>query len=242
MTMRPVRIPPVPSGITGVMRMYLEQIARQLNGEAYISKVSAVNPNTSGFTGIPGDLVVNVGSASDSSRLWGKSGSTAVSSTTGWVQYGGGGGSSSAVSTKVTTADQGFASVTASNVSDLSFAITAGGRYHYRFVVVHKLSLATQGIGFAVNGPASNTFHGYRVSIPNAAADGVGTAWEGWGVGNADPVTSDAGPDAASGYVALIEGIIVPTNSGTLQLQAANEVATSRVTVREGSCGFLTTL
>ena len=78
------RIPPVPSGITGVIRTYLEQIARQLNGEAYISKFSAANPNTSGFTGIPGDLAVNVGSASSASRLWIMEGSTASIDTNGW--------------------------------------------------------------------------------------------------------------------------------------------------------------
>ena len=78
------RIPPVPSGITGVIRTYLEQIARQLNGEAYISKFSAANPNTSGFTGIPGDLAVNIGSASTSSRLWIMEGSAASIDTNGW--------------------------------------------------------------------------------------------------------------------------------------------------------------
>ena len=234
------RIPPVPSGITGVMRTYLEQIARQLNGEAYISKFSGTNPNSSAITGIPGDLAVNVRSASDGSRLWGKSGSTVASSTTGWVQFGGG-GTSSTISTKVKSGDQGFASVAASDVSDLGFAITAGGKYHYRFVVPHQLSLATQGIGLAVNGPASNTLHNYRVSIPNAV-DGVGSAWEGWSSANADLVTSDAGPAANTGFLALVEGVIVPTNDGTLQLQAANEVATSLVTIRAGACGFLTTL
>ena len=78
------RIPPVPSGITGAIRAYLEQIARQLNGEAYISKFSAANPNTSGFTGVPGDLAVNVGSASTSSRLWIMEGSTSSIDTNGW--------------------------------------------------------------------------------------------------------------------------------------------------------------
>ena len=78
------RIPPVPSDITGVLRRYLEQIARQLNAEAYISKFSGTNPNTSGFTGIPGNLLVNVGSASTSSRLWVLEGSVDSIDTNGW--------------------------------------------------------------------------------------------------------------------------------------------------------------
>jgi hypothetical protein len=79
------RIPPVPSGITGVLATYLGQIARQLNGEAYISLFSGANPNTSGFTGIPGNLLVNIGSASTSTRLWMMAGSVASIDTNNWV-------------------------------------------------------------------------------------------------------------------------------------------------------------
>ena len=78
------RIPPVPSTITGVMRQYLESVARQLNGEAYISTFSAANPNTSGFTGIPGNLAMNIGSASTWTRLWIMGGSTASIETNTW--------------------------------------------------------------------------------------------------------------------------------------------------------------
>jgi hypothetical protein len=67
---RPLRVPNVPSSITGALATYLGQIVRQLNQEAYISLFSGANPNTSGFTGVPGDLLVNIGSASTTSRLW----------------------------------------------------------------------------------------------------------------------------------------------------------------------------
>lgn len=79
-----MRIPPVPSGITGVLATYLGQIARQLNAEGYISTFSAANPNTSGLTGIPGNLAVNIGSASSWTRLWVMSGSVASRSTNSW--------------------------------------------------------------------------------------------------------------------------------------------------------------
>jgi hypothetical protein len=67
---RPLRIPPVPSGLTGPLAEWCRTAARQLNAEAYISTFSAANPNTSGLTGIPGNLAVNIGSASTTSRLW----------------------------------------------------------------------------------------------------------------------------------------------------------------------------
>jgi hypothetical protein len=67
---RPLRIPPVPSGLTGPLAEWCRTAARQLNAEAYISTFSAANPNTSGLTGLPGNLAVNIGSASTTSRLW----------------------------------------------------------------------------------------------------------------------------------------------------------------------------
>ena len=77
----------MPSSITGPLATYLNQIARQLNGEAYISKFSAANPNTSGLTGIPGDLALNVGSASTWTRLWVMGGATASIDTNGWQMF-----------------------------------------------------------------------------------------------------------------------------------------------------------
>jgi hypothetical protein len=78
------RIPPIPSSITGDVRRYLEQVRAQLNSEAYISKFSAANPNTSGLSGLPGNLAVNIGSASTSSRLWIMEGSAPSLDTNAW--------------------------------------------------------------------------------------------------------------------------------------------------------------
>ena len=78
------RIPPIPGTITGPIRDYLEVVRRQLNAEAYISKFSGTNPNASGFTGIPGDLLLNIGSASTFSRLFVKGGADVSASTISW--------------------------------------------------------------------------------------------------------------------------------------------------------------
>jgi hypothetical protein len=81
----PERIPAVPSNIQGPIRDYLEVVRRQLNAEAYISKFSGTDPNTSGVSGVPGSLVVNVGSASTATRLWLKKGAAQSVSTISWV-------------------------------------------------------------------------------------------------------------------------------------------------------------
>lgn len=81
---RRFRLPPVPSAVSGVLGSYLRLVVKQLNQEGYISLFSGANPNTSGVTGIPGNLLINIGSASTSTRLWGMEGSIASVSTNSW--------------------------------------------------------------------------------------------------------------------------------------------------------------
>jgi hypothetical protein len=80
----PNRIPPVPSSITGEIARYLNLVVKQLNNEGYISLFSGVDPNTSGFTGLPGHLLMNIGSASTATRLWQLDGAAASVDTNGW--------------------------------------------------------------------------------------------------------------------------------------------------------------
>ena len=81
----PDRIPQPPQSIKDpVVSGYLATVARILNAEAYISKFSGTDPNTSNLTGVPGNLAVNVGSASTWTRMWQMSGSIMSIGTTGW--------------------------------------------------------------------------------------------------------------------------------------------------------------
>lgn len=72
-----------PSDVTGPLGKYLMDIYRALNQIPNASYFSGTNPNTSGFTGYPGDLLVNVGSASTDRRLWQVGGASV--STNSWV-------------------------------------------------------------------------------------------------------------------------------------------------------------
>jgi hypothetical protein len=69
------------------MRTWLEQVRTQLNAEAFISKFSAANPNTSGVTGVPGNLLLNVGSASTWTRLWVMGGGVQSIETNTWQMF-----------------------------------------------------------------------------------------------------------------------------------------------------------
>lgn len=76
------RLPSIPSYLTGPLVDVLRLWERQLNGEAFISKFSGTTPNSK-VSGQPGDLTVNVGSASTTTRLWLRAGPN-TRSTTSW--------------------------------------------------------------------------------------------------------------------------------------------------------------
>lgn len=78
------RIPPVPSNVTGPLADWCRLVARQLNLEGYISTFSGTDPNTSGITGLPGNIAVNIGSASTSTRAWILAGTSRSLDTDNW--------------------------------------------------------------------------------------------------------------------------------------------------------------
>ncbi len=84
MTYYPARFPSPPSDLTGPLGMYLRDVVRILNEQPRISIFSALTPN-SALTGLPGDIAVNVGSASTDSRVWSMGGTGNQLRTTGWV-------------------------------------------------------------------------------------------------------------------------------------------------------------
>ena len=77
-------IPAPPSHVTGAVGAYLHVLFRALDGIPTISKFSGDSPNST-VTGYPGDLAVNMTSATTTIRLWQMSGSVRRPSTTGWT-------------------------------------------------------------------------------------------------------------------------------------------------------------
>lgn len=63
---------------------YLRELARAINDIPQFSAFSGADPNGV-VMGYPGDLIVNLTSATSDHRLYQKGGSTRVPSNTGWV-------------------------------------------------------------------------------------------------------------------------------------------------------------
>lgn len=131
------------------------------------------------------------------------------------------------------TADQAFSLVALTNVTNLSFAVTAGTLYRFRFDVIFRTAVTTTGIGLGLTYPAVTSMAAHA-RIP-FAVDGSDAVFEGEITTSGDSVLTTAVVAATTDYLAVIEGVILPSANGTVQLQARTEVAASAATVRNGS-------
>ncbi|MEN3046407.1 MAG: hypothetical protein ABDH49_05445, partial [Candidatus Hydrothermales bacterium] len=133
------------------------------------------------------------------------------------------------------TSDQSTTSTALTDVTELSFNVEAGKFYFYEFYLVVSSAAAGNGIGLAVSYPTA-TVSAYQARIPRAA-DGTDSEYVGYGTFSDDIVLSAGVPAANVDYIAFVQGIIIPSTSGTLQLRFASETAGTAVTIKRGSFG-----
>lgn len=75
-----------PSSITGVLGRYLAEIAQAINNRPVMSYFSGTSPN-SVVTGYPGDIAINLASASTNTRVWSMGGAMSTATNQGWVRH-----------------------------------------------------------------------------------------------------------------------------------------------------------
>lgn len=121
---------------------------------------------------------------------------------------------------------------TIADITGLSFSVTAGETYWFRGVIDITTAVTTTGGRISVNGPASPTRLAYSTNWPTTG----NTTTPGNGFSAYDlPSSSNASCAQTTGNIALIEGFITPSASGTVTLRLASEVSSSAVTAKAGS-------
>ena len=131
------------------------------------------------------------------------------------------------------TADQVFSSTTAAAATNLSFPVTAGSIYKYKFFIMYTSAATTTGLKVGLTYPAVTTATG----LANIASgvDGTGAYFQGVLNTSGDVVTAAATPSITTVQFAVVEGVIVPTVTGTMQLVVGTEVAASNITIKASS-------
>lgn len=146
-------------------------------------------------------------------------------------------GVSAVKSTSVVTNNS---NTTPTDITGLSFAVSSGVMYHFKFTGTFQSAATTTGIGFTFSGPAT-TYCGWWVDIVQAAS-GTDQVFQNNATALTTVLVATATLATGTSYTWQVEGFLQPSAGGTLQLRVRSEVNASQVTVNAGSLGILTTI
>jgi len=121
---------------------------------------------------------------------------------------------------------------TIADVTGLSFSVTAGNIYYFRFIIRYTSAATTTGSRWSVNGPGSPTFLTYKseysLTTTSLTFNGGLTSYD-------LPAASNATSATTAGNIAIVEGFIQPSANGTVIARFASEIASSAIVAKAGS-------
>lgn len=138
-----------------------------------------------------------------------------------------------ALNTVVLSADVTNNNGTANTIADvtgLSFPVTAGQTYWFAFWIAYTAAATTTGSRWSINGPATPTllnFSSYYTLTATTQTVNYATAYDIPAASNASSLTA--------GNLAVIEGIITPSASGSVIARFASEISASAIVAKAGS-------
>jgi hypothetical protein len=112
-------------------------------------------------------------------------------------------------------------------ITGLSFYVVAGQTYKFKFVVNYTCAATSAGSAWAVNGPAATAI-AYQVTQATSASATLVTTSVGVIGAASSPGTGNA--VGTNGNIAILEGVVTPSASGTLILNGIKN-ASSTITV-----------
>jgi len=118
---------------------------------------------------------------------------------------------------------------TLQDATGLSFPIKAGVAYRFHFHLCVTSASTSTGARYVLSGPAAPTAFAVSYSHPTAATTAT--------MANSVDYTTPASAATSSllTNIVLIDGFIVPSVDGTIQLQFASETANVAITIKAGS-------
>lgn len=119
---------------------------------------------------------------------------------------------------------------TIADVTALSFAVTSGETYWFRFTIAYTAAATTTGSRWAVSGPGAPTLLNYTSTYTLTATSNTVNSATAYDIPAASNATS-----LTAGNIAIIEGIIKPSANGTVIARFASEVASSAIVAKAGS-------
>lgn len=121
------------------------------------------------------------------------------------------------------------------NVSGMSFSVGANNTYQFKYFVIYQSASVVAGLSLAVTFPGMKTFAAAADII--SGVDGTGSWFSGGITTSGTKVVAISCQTANTDFYATIEGICQVSTTGTIQLQAAAEIAgtSAQVLIRPGT-------
>jgi hypothetical protein len=148
---------------------------------------------------------------------------------------------SSSISATVLSADVTNNNAVANTIADvtgLSFPVTNGNSYWFRFIIRYTAAATTTGSRWSINGPTTSAM-AFKVSTPLISTV---NSTDSVSVTNAitydNPTTANAtSPNntATAGQIVTIEGLLTASADGNVIARFSSEVASSAIIARAGS-------
>jgi hypothetical protein len=120
---------------------------------------------------------------------------------------------------------------TIQDVTGLSFPVTSGQRYWFRFTIHYDAAATTTGSRWSINGPTFTDLNyqsQYTLTTTSITQNQSLSAYD-------TPAASNATSGATGSNMAVIEGFILPSANGTVIARFASEVLSSAITALRGS-------
>ena len=121
------------------------------------------------------------------------------------------------------------------DATGLSFSVSSGKVYHFKFLVRWDITGTSKGIGLTLNGPTT-TLLTSDVIYPTTAGDGIIYGMNSY---NSAATGFPGKSPATTNNLAIIEGLIQPSADGTLIIRFVTDNAAT-ATIKANSVGFLT--
>jgi hypothetical protein len=184
---------------------------------------------TTGSTGSQG--IQGATGSTGAQGVQGATGSTGAAGATGPT------GSPGITSVKMLSDMATAVGLTAVNASGIGFTVLPNVYYYFEFGAVFQSQQPATGLGVTVTFPAVTIFAA-NASIPQAV-DSTATMFAGQISSSGDFVQGTAAAASGTNFLATIEGMILPSATGTLQMQYRAETAAGSVLLKQGSFGIL---
>lgn len=119
---------------------------------------------------------------------------------------------------------------TIADVTGLSFPVTSGKKYWFRFVIQYTAAATTTGSRWSINGPGGTMRYRSEVSLTTTSVTTIGGS-----AAHDLPAASNASSAATGANIAVIEGFYEATANGNVIARFASEVASSAIVAKAGS-------